>query len=200
LLNKKEIAMNRLLLTKIIFLALILSLLGCSTKKPTYNLDPEFSLLQEQTNKSSVVAVKVIDNRQKTIELQGNKQTVLSSSHKDAEVLQDKLISRLKQQGHKIINKPLLADIAYEIELNRLSLTFETAMFKSEFAANSEIKLTVRRHSQHWTKIFRSSKTQEVANPATDRDATGIINQLLSQQLESAFSDNSLLEFLSKTQ
>jgi len=192
--------MNRLLLTKILLLTLILSLPSCSTKTPTYQLDPEFGLLGEQTVEVSVVAVKVTDKRQKTNKQEGDKQTILSANYNDAEVLQDKLINHLKQQNHKIINKPLLADIAYEIELNRLHLTLESGMLKSKFVANSEIKLTVRRHSQHWTKIFRASKTQEVANPATDRDATGIINQLLSQQLISAFSDNSLREFLSKTQ
>jgi len=178
----------------------MLSLSGCSAKKPSYDLDPEFGLLHEQTNKVSIVAVKVIDNRQKAIKPQGDKQTIHSSSNNDAEVLQNKLISRLKQQGYKIINKPLLADIAYEIELNQLNMTLETGMLKSKFVAYSEIKLTVRRHSQHWSRVYRASKTQEVANPATDRDATGIINQLLSQQLVSAFSDNSLSEFLSKTQ
>ena len=191
--------MNSLLLSKIIFLALILSLSGCNTKKPTYNLDPEFGLLQEPTNNTSIVAVKIIDNRQKAKE-QDDKQIILSSSGNDAEVLQDKLISRLKQLDYKIINKPLLADIAYEIQLNKLNITLETGILKSKFVANSEAKFTVRRNSQQWTKIFRASKTQEVANPATDREATGIINQLLSQQLESAFSDSSLSEFLSKRQ
>ncbi len=194
--------MNKLPHSKLIFITLILSLslLSCSSKTPSYNLDPEFSLLHEQNDKYSIVAVKVFDNRKKTVEKTGKKQTTLSSTHNDAEVLQEKFIRRLKQQDYKIINKPLLADIAYEISLNQLNITLEKGFLKSNFIATSEIKLTVRRNSETWSKVFRSSKTQEVANPTTDGDASGIINQLLSQQLISAFSDSSLAKFLSEIQ
>jgi len=177
-------------------LSAVLSITGCSSQTLKYRLDPDFGSLQEVAGQSKIVAVKVTDSRT-TAQAQSNK-TIISSTADEAKVLKDGLTKQLKELEYKIINNPLLADLAVTLDLKTLSLDLEASTFKSTLKAESSFTLTIRKNRQEWTKIFRSGRTQEVANPVNDNDATGVINQLLSKQLSSAFSDPALMEFLAK--
>jgi len=180
---------------KILVLAtFLLTLFGCNSTPLKYTLDPEFSYLQELGRDIKIVSVRVVDKRQNTT----------TDSVKDpdevASKLQNQLIQKLKDKGYKIINKPLLADIAYEMVINELDMAVDKSMFKSLIRGNSKITLTLRKHSDSVTKIFSATKTQEVANPANSIDVTGVANQMLSNLFANMFSDQQIVEFSEKSQ
>ncbi|MCF6193715.1 MAG: YajG family lipoprotein, partial [Kangiellaceae bacterium] len=108
---------------------------------------------------------------------------------------QKQLITKLKNYGYKIINKPLLADMAFELVINKLELAVDKSMLKSLIRGNSKITLTLRKHSAHISKIFSATKTQEVANPANNADVSGVVNQMLSSLFANMFSDQQMVEF-----
>ncbi|MDQ7048477.1 MAG: YajG family lipoprotein [Enterobacterales bacterium] len=68
-------------------------------------------------------------------------------------------------------------------------------MFDSSLMAKTAIKLVVHKQGQQWAKIYKVSRVQTVANPATDTDATGIMNQALTEQFQLFFNDPSLIDF-----
>ncbi len=187
--------MNLSLIKIFITLTAMILLSGCNPATLKYQLDPEFTHLDELSEKAKIVALKVVDARSTATPDNANQKAV-SGPTNEAKVLQDKLISLLKKNGYKIISKPLLADIAFEIEITKLQLSIESSTFKSIIRGSSEIKLTANKHGQQWSKIFRATREQEVANPANDLDATGVVNQMLSKQFTSIFSDQSLVAFL----
>ena len=84
------------------------------------------------------------------------------------------------------------------MDIDELALSIQASTFKSTIKASSVFTLTIRRNGEQWSKIFRAARTQEVANPVNQNDATGVMNQLLSKQLSNAFSDPALMQFLSK--
>lgn len=178
-------------------IGLVVMLSGCNTATLKYQLDPEINHLGKLAGNTKIVAVSVTDAR-KVIASPNSNQALVSGPDNEAKVLKDKLTSILKQNGYKIINKPLLADVAFSIEILTLELTIESATFKSTIRGKSELKLTVNKHSQHWSKIYKASREQEVANPANNLDATGVMNQMLTKQLSTAFSDPSLRDFILK--
>ena len=191
--------MNKSIKTISIWLAAMLVISGCNPAMLKYQLDPEFSQLNQLAGNAQIVALKVIDTRADSSSSTYNTdQKVISGPAEETKLLQSKLIDLLKKSGYKIISKPLLADIAFKIEIANLELTIESSTFKSIIRGKSEIKLTANRHSQQWSKIYRATRQQEIANPANNLDATGVVNQMLTKQFSSMFADESLRKFLSK--
>ncbi len=183
---------------KYLFLiASIFILTACNPDLLKYKLDPDFGSLEQLAGKSEIVAVQVSDKRTKKPIPTGD--IKLAPMEDEATILNKRLIEQLKDLDYKIINKPLLADLAIMMDINELTVGIQESTFKSTVKANSVFTLTIRRNGEKWRKIFRAARTQEVANPVNQNDATGVINQLLSKQLSNAFSDPALMEFLSKS-
>ncbi len=189
--------MNLSLKKTFITLTAMAILSGCNPAILKYQLDPEINNLDRLAQDAKIVALKVTDSRVNNSANTSN-QNAIAGPDNETKQLQDKLITLLKQNGYKIISKPLLADVAFELEITKLTLTIESSTFKSVIRGNSEIKLTANKHSLQWSKIYRATRQQEVANPANDLDATGVINQMLTKQLSGIFSDPDLKGFISK--
>ena len=179
----------------LIIYSTVLFFSGCNTTPLKYTLDPEFSYLEDLGQGVEMVAVKVTDNRQRFDGGNG-----IQGPSDVAGKLKNRLVEKLQQHGYKIINKPLLADIAYELEINELSLVVNKSMLKSLISGKSNITFTVRKHSEFKTKIFSATKTQEVANPTNDLDVTGVVNQMLSSLFANMFSDPQITKFTRKSQ
>ncbi|MEP1741900.1 MAG: YajG family lipoprotein [Kangiellaceae bacterium] len=183
---------------KYLFLiASLFILTACNPDLLKYKLDPDFGSLEQLAGKSEIVAVQVSDKRTKQPIPTGD--IKLAPMEDEATILNKRLIEQMKDLDYKIINKPLLADLAIMMDINELTVSIQESTFKSTVKANSVFTLTIRRNGEEWRKIFRAARTQEVANPVNQNDATGVINQLLSKQLSNAFSDPALMEFLSKS-
>lgn len=189
--------MNSKSLKSLLLLASLFALTACNPDLLKYKLDPDFGSLEQLAGKSEIVAVKITDKRSNQPIPSGD--IKLAAFEDEATVLNKRLIDQLKELDYKIINKPLLADLAVMMDINELDVSIQESTFKSTVKANSVFTLTIRRNGEEWRKIFRAARTQEVANPVNQNDATGVINQLLSKQLSNAFSDPALMEFLSKT-
>jgi len=186
--------------TLVVFLIGLVSILSaCTHSQLSYQLDPELVNFPPKVTNMNMVAFTLVDKTSNE-QTKNPEKSISVVSKQQLPQLEQKFINKLKGLNYKIISNPLLADLAIKIEINQLDLRLEKGTFKSKFNAYSQIKLTINKKSESWSKIFRASKMQEVANPATDVDATGIINQLLSGQFEKSFSDPSLTKFLEKHQ
>ena len=187
---------NKLLVINLIVITFVLS--ACTHAQLSYQLDPELNNFPPPVANTKLIAFDLIDKTSTNQSISGKESVYVVSDRQQFSPLSQKFINRLKALDYKIISNPLLADIAITIEISQLDLLLEKGIFKSKFNAYSQIKFTINKKSEPWSKIYKANKTQEVANPATNLDATGIINQLLSEQLEKGFSDPSLLKFLKK--
>ena len=190
--------MNRTKIICSLVFAISLMLSACNPSTLKYQLDPDIDNLDILPTNIKIVAVKVTDLREKSAGI--DKPVTVSGPENEAKALQDKLIALLKQRGYKIISKPLLADVAFNVEIMALNLTVEELTFKSIVRGKSEIKITVNKHSKKWSKIFRASSMQEVGNPTNNLDVTGVMNRMLTKQFSSVFSDSDLKEFVKKPQ
>lgn len=194
--QKRHLIMTLKFLSTIQFFLVVtvLALLSaCQSQPLRYQLDPEFNSIMGQNSK--IIALKIKDNRSSESSKTTNNLHI--SGPKNIELsLQQKITTQIKQSGHKIINNPLLADYAIELKVNRLDIIALPSTFKSTLIAKNEFQLTINQQGKQWTKIFKGSKSQDVVNPVSSSDATGVINQLLSQQLTKAFSSESLKQFL----
>ncbi|MFT6733640.1 MAG: putative lipoprotein YajG [Polaribacter sp.] len=185
---------NRLL----ILLAIMANtfLFGCTSSKLIYQIDPDFSQLTPALENREIIYVEVTDNRNATT----NTATLTSidSDIPDSTALKSKLTQYLKDKQFKIINRPLLADIGIEIGIVELELSLDSGFFKSKITGKSELKIIFHKKSKQWSKTFKASRSQDIANPVNEFDATGIMNQMLSKQFNSIFSDGELIKFITK--
>jgi uncharacterized lipoprotein YajG len=178
----------------IVSIALIVVLAGCSPIGLKYRLDFDFGDISNSVGPVKIVAVDIIDSRSLTAV--SKSEMIVAGPENETAVIRKLLVERFKAEGIKIISKPLLADLAFQIDINQLQVLIESGTFKSEFRAMSEFQVTVKKQGQKWSKIFRASRNQEVANPANENEATGLINQLLSEQFNKVFSDQGLQKFV----
>ncbi len=183
----------------ILTVVVLLVLSACKTTSLKYSLDPEFSYLKESLQTAQIVAVTVTDQRDQSAKV-ASEYMAVAQIEDVAETLRNQLIRQLRKQGYKIINKPLLADIAYDLVIKKLVLKVDKSLFKTSLNGNSEISLTLHKHGESKSKIFSASRTQEVANPASNLDATGVVNQMLSSLFANMFSDQSLVKFISDSE
>jgi uncharacterized lipoprotein YajG len=194
IIHLREEPMIRSLAMPTVALFLCLILTACSPKTLYYKLDPDFGNINENIQKAELVALQVTDKR--SLPSLKEEQLNVKGPEQEVELLRSLLIERFKSENKKIISKPLLADLAFLIEIKQLEVILSPGTFKSEFSATSHFQLTVTKKGETWSKIFRASRTQEVANPVNSNEATGLINQLLSEQFNKAFSDSGLKQLI----
>ncbi|TQV81482.1 YajG family lipoprotein [Aliikangiella coralliicola] len=173
--------------------SLVLVIAACTPAKLNYLIDPEITTAEQLHSHASLVSVQVLDKR-KQLPSQKDKQVVTSAADNEAFMLKEKLVDNLKHHKFKIISKPLLADIALEFHIEQLSATVASELFKSNVEVISHLRLKAKSKGRTFEKLYKMSRSQEVANPANQNDVTGVVNQLLSKQLSGMFSDPALIE------
>jgi len=171
-----------------------LLLLACSTEKLKYSIDPEIANIGQLAGKAKLVSLSVTNQTPDTIEGLKKDLIIASGPKEPAKALREKILDQLKANNFKIINNPLLADLSLSFTVESLYATVDTGMFKSEINAISHLRVKVKKQGKTFEKVYRNSRKQEVANPANELDVTGIVNQVLSQQMSAIFTDPKLLE------
>ena len=58
----------------------------------------------------------------------------------------------------------------------------------------SHLRMKANKQGNTFEKLYKMSRTQEVANPVNNNDLSGIVNQLLSNQLSAIWADPALIE------
>lgn len=191
--------MSNLTATKILQILLTLVLVsGCAAKNLSYRLDPELTAIQRLAEHAEVVAVSVIDKRPQTLPTSTEDLIYAKGPNEEANLLKSKIIDNLKRHNFKIIGNELLADLAITIEIEQLEVKVEQSFFKSKVYAVSHLRLKANKKSQRFEKLYKISRNQEVANPANELDVTGVVNQMLSEQLTTLFSDPALINLANK--
>ena len=101
-----------------IFALLILNV-ACTPNKLIYKVDPEIKLASDYKQNASLVSIKVSDNRM-VKSVTSNEEISVVGPNDLADELKQKLITRFQQEGFKIITNPLLADLAIQLEIEKL--------------------------------------------------------------------------------
>ena len=185
--------MNKIILLLIGALSLLLT--ACSPTKLNYQIDPDFSKLAPLVKGNEIIFVSVSDNRiASNTSIQNS---LIKADIPDKDALKTKLTQYLKDNQHKIINRVLLADLGLEIKIQSLELLLESGTFKSKLSAKSTLEIIIHKKSNQWSKVYKASRVQEVATPVNNLDTTGVINQMLTKQFESIFTDAELSNFIS---
>ncbi len=169
---------------------------GCSSSKLIYQIDPDFSRVAPALENKEIIYVEVIDNR--TEGTHNATLTSITADMSDSKALKTKLTQFLKDKQFRMINRVLLADLGLEIRIIDLKLILDSGVFKSKITGSSELEIIIHKKSERWSKTFKVSRSQDVANPVNEFDATGIMNQMLSKQFNNIFSDRELINFISK--
>ncbi|MCW8998580.1 MAG: YajG family lipoprotein, partial [Kangiellaceae bacterium] len=165
---------------------------ACTPSKLVYKIDPEIRLGSDYKQNASLVSIKVSDTRTKNSVAVDNKVSVNGPKNL-AHELKQKLITRFQKDGFKIITDPLLADLSIQLEIEKLDVAVESELVKAKISANSHLRLKASKKSKPLEKLFKMSRTQEVAIPVNDTEVTGLVNQLLSNQLSNVFADADLV-------
>lgn len=174
-------------------ISLLMINVACTPSKLVYKVDPEIKLASEYKQNASLVSIKVADNRTRVSESKDKEISIIGPQNL-ANQLKQKLITRFQKEGFKIITNPLLADLSIQLEIEKLDVAVESELVKAKISANSHLRLKAAKKSKPLEKLFKMSRTQEVAIPVNDTEVTGLVNQLLSKQLSGIFADADLVE------
>ncbi len=178
---------------------LTFGLYGCSVGQLNYQIGPEISGVESLAEHANLIAVSVIDKRTNNQSASQNPSVVIASGPEDeAQQIKATIIENLKANRFKIISNKLLADLALNFHIEKLDAQVVSNTFKSDITVTSHLRLKANRKSIPFEKIFRSSLTQSVTKPAKSNEVTGVINQLLSQQLSNILTDPGIIELSQK--
>ncbi|MET1255156.1 YajG family lipoprotein [Aliikangiella maris] len=166
---------------------------ACTPAKFRYRIDPEITQAQSLAAKAQTIAVQVTDLRSNNYPTQNNKITLISGPVDEAAQLKAQIIDNLTRSQFRIISNPLLADLNVELQIETLQAAVNQSMLKSTIKVDSHIRLIASKQGNKIEKLFRTTREQDVANPVKELDVTGVVNQLLSQQLTSIFNEPALL-------
>lgn len=187
-------------LIKLTILSIIFGLSGCAVGKLNYQIDPEIASVSQLAEQVSIIAVSVTDNRTATGNTNSTKNLVYADGPADAaDALKSRLLEHFRNSRLKIISNPLLADLAIEISIEKLEAKVISNFYKSEIHAVSQIRLKANKKRIPYEKIFQATRSQSVSKPATSNEVTGVINQLLSEQISKILNDPGLLELAAKS-
>lgn len=175
------------------FISLILS--ACASEQLSYRIDPEIRYTPESSQVSPIFALEVIDSRQHQPGHNHQASKVQSvpfalGDQAVTQALKDKLAASLQNNRFRLISDPLLADTSLSIELEVLDVTLSEQTFSTQIAVNSQFLFRLSQQGEVREKRYKASRTQEVANPVKSIEVTGVVNQLLSQQLSKIFDEN----------
>jgi uncharacterized lipoprotein YajG len=175
-----------------IVLFLLYCLSCCAQNQLVYHIAPELESVKWLLNNKSLIFIDVVD-------IKKNKATLLNEikgSQPDAKAIKKELIRTLKKHHFKVINRSLLADIGIKIVIKELYLKLDPGVLKSQLEAESRLEFVINQKSNVWRKTFYSKRKQAFANPVTDLEASGMINQVLSELFTQALNEPSLKIFL----
>ena len=190
---------NRSKLFKSVSLIFFLTALaGCNSTKLAYKISPEIRTGEQLKVATPLVAINVVDKRKKLAGL-ADKQSYIPAQTDEAKSLKKVILDRLTAEKFKITTDNFLADISLTFEIENLNTKMSSSLLKAELESTIHIRLKANRKGEKLEKLFKISRTQEVAQPVNNNDASGILNQALSAQLSSIFEDPQLLELARKS-
>lgn len=176
----------------------LIALIGCAPAMLRYQLDPEVKNLQSLAEKLQTIAISVTDLRKKAEPKLDENTFLVPGPENEAETLKAKLIEHLIKSDFKITSNKLLANLAIDIQIEKLDTLVTKHFLKSTVTVNSQLRLKANKQSETIEKIFKMSLQQDVANPVNALDITGVVNQLLSDQLSEIFVDPILTELATR--
>ncbi len=179
------------------FFLLVLTITACSKPALIYKLSPEIQSTTSLQQNIKLISVSVVDKR--APQAKHNDLTFAKSDTNEAAALRKIVIEKLTQDGFKIISDPLLADLSLKFELEKLHTSIDSGILKANLESVVWLKLKAARKGHNLTKLFKTSRSQEVAIPVNSNDITGLTNQALSAQLSKLFSDPELLALSEKS-
>jgi|GEM_PF-3182194 len=167
---------------------------GCTPATLNYRLDPDVGDLQSLAGQAKQIAFMVVDKRTDQTQASTDSLIFVAGPDNEAAALKRKIIDSLMKNNFKIISNPLLADLSIELTIEQLNAQVEKSMFKSNVKVTSHLRVKAKKQENSFERLYKSNRSQEVANPANETDVTGVVNQLLSQQLGQIFADPELVK------
>lgn len=185
----------RYLNNKSLIVTALFLLTACTTPTTlTYHLDPEIAELDKLSPLAKVIAISVTDKRPAQTPSNNKNIIIINNNPDDAAILKEKLITQLKKNNFQIISNPLLADVSIAIQIEQLAIKILKSFLKSKISVRNQLRVTTYKQGQKLTKRYRMNRQQEIMNPPSERDITGIVNLLLSKQLSAILTDPSLID------
>lgn len=173
----------------------LFALAACSTTQLSYKIDPEISGLDKLSKQVKMVSVSVIDKQVSEKLVDAEKIEPVGGFDNVANVLKQSLIEHFKNNQFKIISNPLLADLGVELQIKILTVQVKSNLLTSEIQITSHLLLKAQKHSKSFKKLYKSEMMQELVNPISSNQITGLVNQLLSKQLSNILSSPKLINF-----
>jgi len=163
-------------------------LIACQPQFIQYRLGPDYSPLARLSPKQPLMALKVVDKR-------GTPSDPMTSGVKTqprtelGDTLDQLIKQAAKENGIRLISNPLLADIALTLEIESFEVIVETGTLKSRIIVKAQTNMVLAKKSTSHSKRFITSRRQEVANPVTEKEVSGLVNQTLSEQFALMMQD-----------
>jgi len=167
---------------------------GCFNTTTRYRPEPQIQTTNWLKQHANMIAIKVTKPENISVEHLKNQEGTLNIAPPTdlAKTIQEQLQSHYKEQGFKIIGKPLLADLAYEIEIEKFDITLHPGLLTTIVKLDITLMVTVRKHSKMLQNRYKGGYEQEMVNPVTTEDLSPWVNQKLGELLSKILAKQDL--------
>lgn len=182
----------------VLLLTLCSTLIGCANRPTEYQVDPEIQLYGAEKVKDKTVAINVIPPTSKS-EVESN-YDLIKPDNDFAKAIKTSLIEALIKQGYKISSNKFFTDVNISLDFNEFQVKVSKGSIKQNIEVKGHLKVTLKRKPNTLTKSFSRSQELTVALKANQAEVTGVANEVAGKLLQTAFSDESIINFLNNMQ
>ncbi len=182
----------------VLTLALCFTIIGCANRPTEYQVDPEIQFYGADKVKDKTVAINVIPPTSEA-EVDSN-YDLIKPDNDFAKAIKTSLIEALIKQGYKISSNKFFTDVNISLDFNQFQVKVSKGSIKQNIEVKGHLKVTLKRKPNTLTKSFARTQELTVALQANQAEVTGVANEVAGKLLQTAFSDESIMNFLNNMQ
>ncbi len=185
--------------TKLLLAGLIgLLLAACASRPAQYTVDPEFQLNTNQIASGKTFMVSVQPPSPATASAEDT--LTLSPDNQFDKAIKSNLIKALGAKGYRFSSNPHFSDLSITLDFSQLSVQIKKQLMRDTLEVDGHLTLELSRKDTTFKKSFQRKQTMTVAFRSDYAEATGLVNDVVSNLLQTALNDSQVVDFINKTQ
>ncbi len=175
-----------------------LLLTACASRPAQYTVDPEVQLQDQQIAPGKTLMVSVVAPEPGAAET--DDKVALSADNQFDKAVKTNLVKALGTRGFRFSANPHFSDLTMNLDFSALKVQINKQLLRDTLEVDGHLTLELGRKSTSFKKSFQRKQTLTVAFRSDYAEATGLVNEVVSNLLQAALSDTEVVAFINKSQ
>jgi uncharacterized lipoprotein YajG len=175
-----------------------LLLVACANRPAQYTVDPEIQLTNTSISPGKTFTIEVI--APPAISGTSNDRIELSPDSQFDKTVKANLIKALGKQGFRFSANPHFSDVTITLDFSQLTVQINKQLMRDTLEVDGRLSIQLARKQTRLNKSFQRKQTLTVALSSDYAEVTGLVNQVVSNLLQTALTDSDVVAFINQMQ